>query len=140
MGLKVTIVTPEQEALDVEADEVVVPGAGGEIGLLPQHVALISALRPGVLTTVQGGRKTFYVVSTGFVEIDEDRVSILTSSCEEASKVDVARARTALGEARKHLETLEPDEPRYADAQLRAARARARLDGAARVDPSVHVD
>jgi F-type H+-transporting ATPase subunit epsilon len=139
-GLKVTIVTPEEQALDVACDELIVPGVNGEIGLLPQHVPLISALRPGVLTVIQGQKKSFYVIASGFVEVDQDRVSILTSSCEPATKVDVARARKSLGDSRKKLEALDPNEPGYGDAQSRVARALARLDGASRVDPSVHIE
>jgi F-type H+-transporting ATPase subunit epsilon len=56
--LKLAIVTPDAEALNVEADEVAAPGEAGELGILPSHVPLISALRPSVLTVIRGGKRT----------------------------------------------------------------------------------
>src|SRR5918996_386856 len=99
MALKLAIVTPEKEALAIECDEVIAPGVNGEIGLLPGHVPLITALRPGVLTVIKGGRKLYYAVSSGFAEVDQDQVTVLTASCEPATEIDVERARKALSDA-----------------------------------------
>src|SRR5262245_10637304 len=106
MKIKLAIVTPEKDVLDIECDQVVAPGVNGEIGLLPGHVALITALRPGVLTVVNGGRKNYYAVSSGFAEVDNDKVTVLTAACEPASAIDVERARKALSDAEGKLEKL----------------------------------
>lgn len=132
MALKLAIVTPEHEALQVECTEVVAPGVRGELGLLPGHVPLITALAPGVLTVFQGAKKTYYAVSTGYAEIEKDVVTILTDSCEEAAKIDQDRAKKALAEAESKLQTIGPDDPTYAENLRRQARARARLDALAR--------
>ena len=133
MALRISIVTPDRDALAVECEEAVVPGVEGELGLLPQHVPLVSALAPGVLTTVQGGKKAYYVVGTGFAEIDEDLITILTNTCEAAKDVDLARAKKSLADATAKLDQLGPEDPGYAKAQMRAKRAAALDEGAARV-------
>ena len=95
MALKLAIVTPESAGVTVECHEAVVPSVNGELGLLSQHIAMISAIQPGVLTVISGGQREYYVVGTGFVEIDEDQVSILTSTFEAAKDIDVERAKRA---------------------------------------------
>src|SRR5256885_17224126 len=99
MALKLAIVTPDAEVLAIEADEVVLPGASGEVGLLPGHIPLITALHPGVLTVIRQSKKTYYATSTGFAEIEGSQVTVLTDSCEEASAIDAGRAKKALQEA-----------------------------------------
>ena len=128
VGIKLAIVTPEKEALAIECDEVIAPGVNGEIGLLPGHVPLITALRPGVLTVIKGGRRSYYAVSSGFAEVDNDQVTVLTASCEPASEIDVERARKALSDAEAKLEKLGPEDSGYEGARFQIERARARLD------------
>lgn len=132
MALKLAIVTPESDVLQIECDEVVVPGSNGEIGFMPGHVPLITGLRPGVLTLIKGGKKTFYAVSSGFAEIENDVVTVLTDSAEEASALDVARAKKALAEAEEKMKTLGPEDEGYAETRRRIDRASARIDAASR--------
>jgi F-type H+-transporting ATPase subunit epsilon len=139
MALKLSVVTPESDVLSVEADEVMVPGASGEIGLLPGHVELISALKPGTLTAIRGGKRTYYVVNSGFVELSHDQVSVLTDTCEDATQVDVKRAETALIGALERLKTLGPTDPGFGESERRAAIARARLEGASRAGATVAI-
>src|SRR5437763_424026 len=87
MALKLAIVTPEAE-LGLDADEVVVPGSNGEVGILPGHIPLITALHPGVLIVIRGGKKSIYATSTGFAEVEGSQVTLLTDSCEEARPFD----------------------------------------------------
>lgn len=128
MPIKLAIVTPEKDALDMECDEVVAPGINGEIGLLPGHVPLITALRPGVLTVVKGNKRNHLAVSSGFAEVEGDNVTVLTAACEAADDVDVERARRSLSDAEAKLEKLGPNDKGYEAAHWKLARARARLD------------
>ena len=75
------------------------PGSNGEIGFLPGHVAMITGLRPGVLTWIRGGKKSYLAVGAGFAEVESDVVSVMTELAEEASAIDVQGARSTLGEA-----------------------------------------
>jgi len=132
-ALELVVVTPTAEALTLTVEEVVVPGALGELGFLPGHVPLISALKPGVMSYTKDLRKTMAVVSSGFVEIENDKVTVLTDSYEPIHSIDVERARKALAEAEERLKALGPEDPGYVEARRRADRAQARIDGAARV-------
>ena len=132
MAIKLSIVTPDADVLSIECDEVVIPGVNGEIGILPGHVPLITGLRPGVLTITKAGRRSYYAVSSGFAEVEGDQVSVLTDSAEEATAIDAARAKKALGEAEEKLKALSPDDPAYVEHRRRADRAAARIDASQR--------
>ena len=132
MAVKLAIVTPEKDALNIECDQVIAPGATGDIGLLPGHVPLITALRPGVLTVVTGNKKIFHAVSSGYAEMEEDQVTVITDSCEEASTIDVERAKRAHADAHRQLEALGPSESAHVEQTRRASRAQARLDAVER--------
>ena len=95
MPFDLKLTTPEGVRLEAEAEFVLVPGAEGDIGVLPGHSPLLSPMRLGhVVATVGGGTRRFSV-SGGFVEIHPDSVLILAETAEAADDVDVDRARAA---------------------------------------------
>src|ERR687892_2316884 len=100
MPLRLDIITPERNLLSEAVDSVTVPGAGGELGILPGHTPLISQLETGVLSYQQGGATHRLHVSGGFVEVNDDRVSVLAEVAERPEEIDAARARLA----REHVE------------------------------------
>lgn len=132
MALRCAIVTPTEEALDIECDEVVTPGVNGEIGMMPGHIPLVTALHPGVLTVVKGGKKTFYAVGSGFAEIENDIVRVLTNTCEESSAIDVDRAKKKMESAEKEIGNFNPEDEGFADMQRRVRVNRARLNAVER--------
>lgn len=91
--LQLEVVTPERRLLSESVDMVTVPGFGGELGILPGHTALISRLQTGVLSYVQDGRTEQLHVSGGFVEVNDDSVSVLADLAERPEEIDAARAR-----------------------------------------------
>src|SRR5215208_8440919 len=95
MALQLDVITPERRLLSEQADAVTVPGLGGELGILPGHTPLISQLQTGVLSYTQGGATTRLHVSGGFVEVNNNRVSILAEVAERPEEIDAARARLA---------------------------------------------
>jgi F-type H+-transporting ATPase subunit epsilon len=101
--LKLEIVTPERKVVDAEADSVTVPTASGEAGIMPAHAPLISALKPGIVTVMAKGHTERLAVSTGFVEVSSDRVSVLTDVAERAEGVDADRARADRAELEKAM-------------------------------------
>jgi F-type H+-transporting ATPase subunit epsilon len=105
MALQLLVVTPERKAVEVEADEVELPGAGGYLGILPGHTPLITLLKPGVLSFRRAGRSEAFAVSTGFAEIASDRVSVLVDSAERGSEVDTAAAERDRAGAEEELRT-----------------------------------
>ncbi len=82
--LRLRIATPERELADVEVREVTAPGALGEIGILPDHAALVTALDPGVLSYRQNGTVVRLAIGGGFAEVRDNVVTVLADSAEPA--------------------------------------------------------
>lgn len=101
--LKLEIVTPERKVVETEAESVTLPTASGEAGILPQHAPLVSALKPGVLAYANRGAIERVAVGGGFVEVSNDRVSVLTDSAETADEIDPAATRALLESAQREL-------------------------------------
>jgi F-type H+-transporting ATPase subunit epsilon len=92
--LKLEIVTPEKRVLDAEVDSVTVPTASGEAGILPQHAPLVSALKPGVLAYSIKGSTDRIAVSSGFIEVNNDKVAVLVDTAETAGEIHTANAKS----------------------------------------------
>ena len=129
MALQLDVITPERRLLSEQADAVTVPGLGGELGILPGHTPLISALQTGVLSYTQGPTTRRLLVSGGFVEVNNDRVSVLADLAEFPEEVDAARARLEREEAERRLGAFggAPEELAEVRAQLDRATARLQL-------------
>ena len=101
--LKLEIVTPERRVVEIETESVTVPTASGEAGILTNHAPLISALRPGILTYAGKGGAEKLAISSGFVEVSSNQVSVLTDVAESAEEVNAEQARADRDEAEKEL-------------------------------------
>ncbi len=99
--LKLEIVTPEKRVLDANVDSVTVPTATGEAGILPNHVPLISALKPGILTYTLNGASDKLAVSGGFVEVNANTVSVLVDTASKAEEIDLVEAKAEKEAAEK---------------------------------------
>jgi len=131
MALQLDVITPERRLLSEQADSVTVPGLGGELGILPGHTPLISALQTGVLSYTQGQTTRRLLVSGGFVEVNNDRVSVLADLAEFPEEVDAARARTEREEAERLLGGFSGTPEELAAVSARLDRATTRLQLAA---------
>src|SRR4030095_9906034 len=101
--LQLEVVTPERRLLSEQVNSVTVPGRGGELGILPGHASLISDLQSGVLSYDEDGTTFLMHVSGGFVEVNNDRVSVLAEIAERPEEIDPERARRASDIAEKRL-------------------------------------
>ena len=108
MPLTLEIVTPDAKVYSEEVDHVVVPTTSGKIDILPNHVPIIGKLIPGDLKVEKNGTLDFLAVSSGFVEVYSNKVSILTDEALIVSETDdagiekaVKRAQEALVEGKK---------------------------------------
>ncbi|HVF46338.1 MAG TPA: F0F1 ATP synthase subunit epsilon [Pyrinomonadaceae bacterium] len=128
--LKLEIVTPERRVVDAEVDSVTVPTASGEVGILPNHASLISALKPGILEYNIRGVGTRLAVSVGFVEVNSNKVAVLADTAESADEIDAQAARSARDDAEKAIAAAgtpsAEDAERFRE-QLDAASARLQL-------------
>jgi len=102
--LQLEIVSPERVAYTDEVDMVVVPGIDGELGILPHHTRLISALGVGELRIKKGGTEQSMLISGGFVEVRPDKVIVLADLAEHSDEIDEARAVEARRRAEAELE------------------------------------
>ena len=132
MPLRVEIITPEGELLDVEdATHVLLPGASGQIGILPDHSPLASSLDVGLIhIDRQSEESELLATSGGFVEVNSDHVMVLAETAERAEEIDVERAREALERAKKRMR--KEEEAERAELEAAVARANTRLRAADR--------
>src|SRR4029077_16075809 len=97
--LRLEMLTPEAKAYSEDVEMVVLPGMDGELGVYPQHVPVLTTLKPGELRVVKGGVATSLAVGVGFAEITGDAVSVLTDMALESSAIDEATAEAAVARA-----------------------------------------
>ena len=125
--LQLEVVTPERRVLSESVNSVTVPGRNGEMQILPGHAALISELQTGVLTYNQDGTNFQLHVSGGFVEVSDDRVSVLAEVAERPEEIDAARARLAREHTEKQLGTWSGTEEDFEKARAKLERSMVRL-------------
>ena len=101
--MRLDIVTAERAVFSDDVDLVVAPGIDGELGILPHHAALITALQPGAIRIRRGGDEEHLAVGGGFMEVYNNRVIILADSAERAEEIDFARAEEARRRAEERL-------------------------------------
>lgn len=101
--LNLEIVTPEKRVLDAEVESVTIPTASGEAGLLSNHAPIVSAVKPGILSYTLKGSVERLVIAGGFVEMNNNKVSVLTDSAETATEIDIEAARLEKDTAEREL-------------------------------------
>ena len=127
MPLKVDIVTAERLVYSEEGVErLIVPGVEGELGVLTLHAPLLTMIQPGVLRIVKGGDEVEMAITGGFIEVRQNRVTILADAAERAEEIDAVRAEEARRRAQRLLEERASEED-LARAEASLARALARL-------------
>jgi F-type H+-transporting ATPase subunit epsilon len=131
MALQLDVITPERRLLSEQVDSVTVPGLNGELGILPGHTPLISALQTGVLAYTQGGATRRLLVSGGFVEVNADRVSVLADLAEFPEEVNAQTARLEREEAERRLGAFNGSPEEMETVRTELARATTRLQLAA---------
>ena len=101
--IKLEIVTPEAKIFSDDVDMVTLTGTEGEMGILPQHMPLMTQLVAGEIIAQKGKETIFICVGDGFVQVTGDRVAILTDMAINAENIDEARAEEALRRAEARL-------------------------------------
>jgi F-type H+-transporting ATPase subunit epsilon len=131
MALQLDVITPERRLLSEQVDSVTVPGLNGELGILPGHTPLISALQTGVLAYTQGATTRRLLVSGGFLEVNADRVSVLADLAEFPEEVNAQTARAERDDAERRLGAFSGPPEEMAEVRTQLDRATARLQLAA---------
>lgn len=130
--LHLDIVTPERRVVSRELDEVVLPGVEGSFGVLPGHAPMLTALSAGVAESKDGGKSEYFSISTGFVQVMPDKVTVLANTCERAEEIDAERARAKV----EHYEKMLRESSAETDPDIVRVRLMKHL---ARLDAHAHV-
>ena len=101
--IKLEIVTPEAKVFSDDVDMITLTGSEGEMGILPQHMPLMTQLVAGEIIVNKGKETFFLAVGDGFVQVSGDRVSILTDMAISADNIDEAKAEEARQRAEARL-------------------------------------
>ena len=110
-GFNIEIINPEKSFLSKEnVSEVVVPAFEGELGILKDHISIISFLKPGIIRVITGSEEEKFYVEDGIVEFKDNSLSILTSSVFNIKNVDKKHVRESIEQAEKELTRDEIDD------------------------------
>lgn len=111
--MKLEIVTPERKVYSDEVDQVSLPTPNGEITVLPNHIPLVTQVKPGELVIKKAGKTMHLVTGTGFVEVTGQTISVMTDLAENYEGIDekaVEEAKKRAEEAMKQKHTLSNEE------------------------------
>ncbi|MGA3282316.1 MAG: F0F1 ATP synthase subunit epsilon [Smithella sp.] len=126
--LMLEIVTPEKMVFSDKIEEVTIPGAEGEFGVLRGHEAFLSAVDIGELNYIKDGKKTYYSVNTGYAEVTSSKVTILIETAERSDSIDKDRAMQAKDKAESRLSQMTKEDVEFEIMRAALARAIARIN------------
>ena len=126
--MRLEIITAEREVYSDDVDVLVAPGSEGELGILPHHAPLMTALQPGEIRVRKDGEEVFMAVSSGFLEVMDNKVTILADTAERSDEIDEARVQEALKRAEERIQMHSSDmDLERAVASLRRSQARLKV-------------
>ncbi|MDD2922059.1 MAG: ATP synthase F1 subunit epsilon [Anaerolineales bacterium] len=133
MTIRCEIVSQDRTVFTGDVDIVVLPGAAGEMGILPKHAPVLTSLKYGVVKVRKGGKEDIFTVAGGVAEVQPDIVTILADAAENVEEIDVARADTARARAEEALAKGVPvDTDAYLAMEAALRKSNLRLDAARR--------
>ncbi|MFN8411297.1 MAG: ATP synthase F1 subunit epsilon [Anaerolineales bacterium] len=103
MTIRCEIVSQDRTVFTGDVDIVVLPGAGGEMGILPKHAPVLTTLKYGVVKIRKNGKEELFTVAGGVAEVQPDIVTILADAAENVNEIDVTRAEAARKRAEEIL-------------------------------------
>lgn len=130
--VKLDIVTAEKLIYSGDVDIVIAPGSEGQLGILPHHAPLMTALDAGELIARKGTEEYTLAISGGFLEVLPDRIIVLADSAERAEEIDISRAEEAKKRAQDSL-AHSASQVEVAAAEAALHRAIARIEVAERI-------
>ncbi len=133
MPIRCEIVSQDRTVFQGDVDMVVLPGAAGEMGVLPHHAPVLTTLKYGVVKVRRSGKEEIYAVSGGVAEVQPDIVTVLADAAENVEEIDVARAQFAKKRAEEILaKGLPKDQDALLNVEAALRRSNLRLDVARR--------
>ena len=138
--IKLEIVSPDRVVYAADIDMLIARSTGGEIGILPKHIPLVTGLEPHAMKIHVDAKEQLIAVAGGFMEVTPDKITVLATAAEEPIDIDINRAQRAYDRAQERLQKLreDPEEASIIDEQrasLALKRAAARLQTAKTAKP-----
>jgi len=131
------VVTAERKVFEDDVTMLVAPGVEGQLGILPQHAPLMTALSYGELQIKREGQEDIFIaIGRGFMEVGPYHVIVLADSAERADEIDIARAEEARQRAEKTMARIQREDVDYAEAEAALRRSIIRMKVANRVQRS----
>lgn len=129
MTIRCEIVSQDRTVFEGDADLVILPGATGEMGILPHHAPVLAILKYGVIKVRQGGQEHLFTVAGGIAEVQPEIVTVLADAAENIEEIDVTRAQAAKKRAEEALAKIKPDDhDAYLRMEAALRRSNLRLD------------
>lgn len=133
MTIRCEIVSQDRTVFTGDVDIVVLPGAAGEMGILPKHAPVLTTLKYGVIKVRKAGKEEIFTVAGGVAEVQPDIVTVLADAAENVEEIDVARADAARTRAEEALaKGVPPDTDAYLAMEAALRKSNLRLDAARR--------
>ena len=101
--LNLEVVTPHRTVLVEDVDSVTLPGMEGELGILPEHIPLLTTLDSGIVSYSSSGKTQAIAVHWGYAQVEGNSVSVLAELAETAAEIDLQRAKDAENKAKETL-------------------------------------
>ena len=118
--LSLEVVTPFRTVLNEDVDSVTLPGIEGELGILPEHVPLLTTLDTGIMSYVNGSGNTQAIaVHWGYAQVEGNNVRVLAELAETADEIDLPRAQEAEKKAKELLQSEKPNSSEWEDEENR---------------------
>lgn len=129
MTIRCEIVSQDRTVFQGDVDIVILPGAAGEMGILPHHAPVLTILKYGVIRIRQDGKEEMFAVAGGMAEVQPNIVTILADAAENIQDIDITRAKAAKKRAEDALAKLKPeDHDAYLTMEAALRRSNLRLD------------
>ena len=133
MTIRCEIVSQDRTVFEGDVDIVVIPGAEGEMGILPKHSPILTTLKYGIIKVRKGGNEELFTVAGGVAEVQPDIVTILADAAENVEEIDINRAEEARKRAEEVLaKGIPADTDAYLAMEAALRRSNLRLDAARR--------
>ena len=133
MTIRCEIVSQDRTVFEGDVDIVVLPGAAGEMGILPKHAPVLTTLKYGIIKVRKSGKEELFTVAGGVAEVQPDIVTILADAAENVEEIDIERAEAARVRAEEMLaKGVPPDTDAYLAMEAALRRSNLRLDAVRR--------
>jgi len=127
MTIRCEIVSQDRTVFQGDVDIVVLPGAAGEMGILPHHAPVLTTLKYGIIKVRRNNKEELFAVAGGVAEVQPTIITILADAAENIEDIDIVRAKAAKKRAEDALANLSPEADRDSYLVMEAALRRSNL-------------